>query len=89
MATLSQAHDDARQRLTAAVAERDRLTSRFEVAAGTPGELPAGVELYAAGEQVTARDAWLKWIDDDGYRGLNAGPFALRRQLEDALGPVG
>ena len=89
MATLSQAHDHARQRLTAALAEQDRLTSRFEAAAGTPGEFSAGVELCAAEEQVMARDAWLKWVDDDGYRGLNAGPFALRRKLEDALGPVG
>ena len=89
MTTPSQAHDDATQRLTAALAEQDRLTSRFEAAAGTPGELSAGVELYAADAQVVARDAWLRWVDDGGYRGLNAGPFALRRELEAALGPVG
>ena len=89
MASLSQAHERAQQRLTVALAEKTRLTSRFEAAADTPGELSAGVELCAADEQVTARDAWLKWVDDDGYRGLNAGPFGLRRELERALGPVG
>jgi hypothetical protein len=89
MTTLSHAHDHATQRLTAALAEQDRLTTRFEAAAGTPGELSAGVELHAADERVVACDAWLKWVDDEGYRGLNAGPFALRRELEHALGPVG
>jgi len=89
MTTERQAHDDARQRLTAALAEQGRLAGRFEAAAGTSGELPAGVELYAADAQVAARDAWLRWVDDGGYRGLNAGPFALRRELEEALGPVG
>lgn len=89
MTTLSQAHEDAARRLTAALAEQGRSTSRFEVAAGTPAELSAGVELYAADAHVAARDAWLKWVDDDGYRGLNAGPFALRRELDAALGPFG
>ena len=28
--------------------------------------------------------SWLRWIDDAGYRGLNAGPFALRRERDDA-----
>jgi hypothetical protein len=89
MTTLSHAHDDATQRLTAALAEQDRSTRRFEAAAGTPAQLSAGVELYAADAHVTARDAWLRWVDDDGYRGLNAGPFALRRELDEALGPIG
>ena len=31
----------------------------------------------AAGDQVTAREAWVHWVDDEGYRGLNAGPFEL------------
>ena len=89
MTMLSQAHDDAAQRLTAALAEQDRSTSRLEAAAGTAAELSAAVELSAADEQVTARDAWLKWVDDGGYRGLNAGPFALRGELEATLGLVG
>jgi hypothetical protein len=89
MTTLSQAHDRATQRLTTALAEQDRLSRGFEAAAGTPGEFSAGVALYAADEQVMARDAWLKWVDDEGYHGLNAGPFALRRELEHALGPIG
>jgi hypothetical protein len=88
MATRTETHDRGAQRLDAAVTERDRLTNRFEAAAGTPGELSAGVELHAAEGRVAARDAWLKWVDDDGYRGLNAGPFDLRSELEDALGPV-
>ena len=88
MATRSEAHDDAARRLTAALAEQGRLTRRFRAAVGTPGEVSAAVELHAADGQVTARDAWLTWVDDKSYRGLNAGPFALRRELEDALGPM-
>ena len=35
------------------------------------------VGLHAADEEVAARDAWLTWVDDDRYHGLNAGPFEL------------
>lgn len=89
MATKRETHDRGAKRLSDALAEQGRLTSRFEAALGTPGELSAGVELHAADGHVMARDAWLKWVDDESYRGLNAGPFALRRELEDALGSVG
>jgi hypothetical protein len=83
MATRSEAHGRAVRRLRAAIAEQDRLTYRYEAAVGTSGEATADVERRGADEQVIARDAWLRWVDDDGYRGLNAGPFALRRELED------
>jgi hypothetical protein len=88
MTTVSEEHDRAAERLDAALAEQGRLTGCREEATGTPSELSADVQLHAADEQVAAREAWLRWIDDDGYRGLSAGPFDLRSELEDALGPV-
>jgi hypothetical protein len=88
MTTQEHTHDRGAQRLAAAVAERDRLTSRLEAAVGTPGESPAAAALHVADGHVMARDAWLKWVDDDGYHGLNAGPFALRSELENALGTI-
>ena len=75
--TRSEAHDSAVQRLEAVVAEQDRLNQRYDAAIGTSTELRAHVRLRAAGDQVAAREAWLHWIDDDSYRGLNAGPFEL------------
>jgi glycerol-3-phosphate O-acyltransferase len=83
MATRREAHDGAVQRLRAAIAEQDRLTYAHEAALGTAGEPTADAARRGANEQVMARDAWLRWVDDDDYRGLNAGPFALRRELED------
>jgi hypothetical protein len=83
MATRSEAHDGAVRRLRAAIAEQDRLTYRYEAAIGTSAESTADAARHGADEQVVARDAWLRWVDDDGYRGLNAGPFALRRDRED------
>jgi hypothetical protein len=65
------------QRLEAALVEQDRLGERFDAAVGTSTELGSYVRLRAAGDQVTAREAWLNWVDDEGYRGLNAGPFEL------------
>lgn len=44
---------------------------------GASTELGAYVRLRAAGDQVAAREAWLHWIDDESYRGLNAEPFEL------------
>jgi hypothetical protein len=69
--------DRARQRLEAALVEQDRLGERFDAAVGTSTEFGAYVRLRAAGDQVTARAAWVNWVDDEGYRGLNAGPFEL------------
>ena len=83
MATRREAHDGAVRRLRAAIAEQDRLTYAHEAARGSSGEANADSARRGANEQVMARDAWLRWVDDDDYRGLNAGPFALRRELED------
>jgi hypothetical protein len=88
MTTVSEEHDRAVQRLDAALTEQGRLSDRYEAAVGTSAELPADAELHAAEAQVVARNAWLRWVDDDGFRGLNAGPFALRCEVGDALGPV-
>lgn len=83
MATQGEAHDGAVRRLRAAIAEQDRLTFLHEESVGTVAEPAADAARRGADEQVMARDAWLSWVDDDGYHGLNAGPFALRRELED------
>jgi hypothetical protein len=73
----SEERDRAMQRLEAALAEQDRLGQRYGAAVGTSTEFGAYVRLRAAGDQVTARQAWLNWVDDEGYRGLNAGPYEL------------
>jgi hypothetical protein len=78
-------HDRAVRRLEAALVEQDRLGERFDAAAGTSSEFGAYVRLRAAGDQVKAREAWLNWVDDEGYRGLNAGPFEL---LAESRGPT-
>jgi hypothetical protein len=83
MRSPSEEHDGAVRRLRAAITEQDRLRALHEEAVGTPAEPAADAARHGADEQVVARDAWLRWVDDDGYRGLNAGPFALRRELED------
>jgi hypothetical protein len=73
----SQERDRAVRRLEAALVEQDRLGERFDAAVGRSTEFGAYVRLRAAGDQVRAREAWLRWVDDEGYRGLNAGPFEL------------
>jgi hypothetical protein len=73
----SREHDSAVQRLEAALLEQDRLGDRLDAAVGTSTEFGAYVRLRAAGEQVRAREAWVDWVDDESYRGLNAGPFEL------------
>jgi hypothetical protein len=78
MSTLGQEHDRAEQRLHAALVEQDRSHERYDAAVGGSALLLAAVGLHAADQEVAARDAWLRWVDDDGYRGLNAGPFELR-----------
>jgi hypothetical protein len=65
------------ERLEAALVEQERLGERFDAAVGTSTEFGAYVRLRGAGDQVRAREAWLNWVDDEGYRGLNAGPFEL------------
>jgi hypothetical protein len=78
MSALGEEHDDAEQRLRAALVERRRSRERYDAAVGGSSLLLAAVGLHAADQEVAARDAWLRWVDDDGYRGLNAGPFELR-----------
>ena len=80
MAMTSVEHEDAMERLHAGRVEQDRLRDRYDVAIGTSTELGAYMRLRAAGDEVAAREAWLNWIDDEGYRGLNAGPFELRAE---------
>jgi hypothetical protein len=73
----SQERHRAVQRLETALVEQDRLRERFDAAIGTSTEFGAYVRLRAAGDQVTAREAWVTWVDDESYRGLNAGPVEL------------
>ena len=64
MATRNEAREGAVRRLRAAIAEQDRLTYRHEAAVGTAGEANADANRRAAGDEVQARDAWLRWVDD-------------------------
>ena len=84
IATLPKEHDRAEERLGAALAEQRRSSDRYNAAVGRSARLLAAVGLHAADQEVAARDAWLKWVDDDGYRGLNAGSFEL---LAEDSGP--
>jgi hypothetical protein len=77
MATVGKEHDRAERRLGAALAEQHRSSERYGAAVGKSAELRAEVALHAADQEVAARDAWLRWVEDDGSRGLNAGPFEL------------
>ena len=77
MATTRKEHERAERRLGAALAEQRRSSDRYDAAIGRSARLLAAVGLHAADQEVAARDAWLRWVDDDGYRGLNAGPFEL------------
>ena len=77
MATGGTEHARAERLLGAALAEQRRSRERYDAAVGRAAHLLAAVALHAADQEVAARDAWLRWVDDDGYRGLNAGPFEL------------
>lgn len=109
MALVSDEHNRAEHRLSAARIEQHRLNDCYEAAVGTSGEMAAGVELSAATAQVAARDAWLdcvdteeshiavgavqapvdppltaleawlRWADDEGRAGRNAGDVARLR----------
>jgi hypothetical protein len=81
----TQEHDRAAERVKSALVEQDRLGERFDAAAGTSSEFGAYVRLRAAGDEVKAREAWLKWVDNEGYRGLDAGPFELLAESANAL----
>jgi hypothetical protein len=81
----TQEHDRAARRVEAALVEQHRLGERYDAAAGTSTEFGAYVRLRAAGDEVKAREAWLHWVDDEGYRGLNAGPFELLAESPNTL----
>jgi hypothetical protein len=85
----SQERDSAVERLDAALIEQDRLSDRFDAAVGTSTELRAYAGLQAAGEQVRAREAWVHWVEDEDYRGVNAGPFELLSELRSPRPPRG
>lgn len=73
----SMEHDSAVRRLEAARVEQERLRERHTATIGTSAELRSFFRLKAAGDQVAARETWLRWVDEEGLRGLNAGPFEL------------
>jgi hypothetical protein len=75
MTTVGTEHARAERLLGAALAEQHRSRERYDAAVGSSAHLLAAVALHAADQEVAARDAWLRWVDDDSYRGLNAGPF--------------
>jgi hypothetical protein len=64
--TTTTEHDRAERRLGVALAERHRSSERYDAAVGGPEQLLAAVALHAAHQEVAARDAWLRWVDDDG-----------------------
>ena len=69
MAMTNDARDEAVLRLDQALAEQDRTSERHLAAMGTAGEFSAYAQVRAASEEVEAREAWLKSIDDDGAGG--------------------
>jgi hypothetical protein len=79
--------ESASQRLKVATDEQDRVRGLFDAAIGTSSELSAYSRLRAAGQDVRARQAWVDWLGDDEYRGLNAGPFELLTQQARASDP--
>ena len=58
-------HDHAELRLTSALDEQHQSRDRYDAAVGGSARLLAAVALYAADQEVAARDAWLRWVDDD------------------------
>ena len=81
------AHQDAVQRLEAGLIEQDRCSERYDAAIGTSSEASAYAGLRAAGARVAAHETWLHWVDDESYRGLNAGPFELLAESRAARLP--
>jgi len=70
-------YESAARRLDVERVEQERLRESYQGAIGTSAESGFYRRLRAAGDLVAARRAWLRWIDGDSYRGLNAGPFEL------------
>jgi len=64
--TTTTEHDRAERRLAVAITEQHRSSERYDAAVGGSARLLAAVALHAAHQEVAARDAWLRWVDDDG-----------------------
>jgi hypothetical protein len=79
----SSEHDNALQRLQAAIEQQDRSRAHYQATIGTPAELGAYTRLSAANAQVSARGAWLDWVNDENYRGIHAGPFSLLTERDE------
>jgi hypothetical protein len=60
-------HGRAVQRLQEAVAQQRRLRIEHQAAKDTPGEMTVDSSLRAAEEQVTARERWLRSVDQHDY----------------------
>jgi hypothetical protein len=73
----AKAHDRGQLLLSAALAEQQESIERYDAATGKSDHLAAEVAVHVADQQVAAREAWLRWVDDEHYHGLNAGPFEL------------
>ena len=59
-------HARALERLDAASAERDRLRGHRHATDDEGAKLVADASLYAANEEVAARERWLQWVGEDG-----------------------
>ena len=60
-----QGHGRAVERFEAARDERDRRSDQHHAAQGSMDELRAFTELKAAEDRFAAREAWLKWTEED------------------------
>jgi hypothetical protein len=80
----STVHEHALQRLEVALLDQDRSSARYDAAIGTASEIGECARLRAAAARVAVRETWLHWVDDERYRGLNAGPFELLAESTDA-----
>ena len=58
-------HDRAIERLDAAVDDLEHLDEESDSARGRPDKRTAAVALAAAHERVAAREAWVKYIEQD------------------------
>lgn len=55
----------ARERLYAALEDRDAARERYEESIGTSVELRAYTRLRQSAQRVTALDKWLRWAEGD------------------------
>ena len=61
------AHADAVRRLDASMEQRRRLAAACDDVRGTQDEAVAEAALAAGRAQVTAREAWLAWIERGAF----------------------